>query len=147
MSESIPKIHAVLAIWHWMKVYSELFAWVLLFFLHLHLHSNCYCVVLLFFLEEDRYDSYSRMILKYFLAEGVVCRHELFVSAAQDNPDDILQVWNGICCFTKSCILFWPSCQQWCQDNLKISTSTSSHCNICRRVNDIFEKAFATFHH
>lgn len=44
------------------------------------------------FLEEDRYDSYSRMILKYFLAEGVVCRHELFVASAQDNPDDILQV-------------------------------------------------------
>uniref|UniRef100_A0A3Q3WZK6 Elongator complex protein 4 n=1 Tax=Mola mola TaxID=94237 RepID=A0A3Q3WZK6_MOLML len=42
-------------------------------------------------IEEDRYDSYSRMILKYFLAEGVVCQHELFVSAAQDNPDDILQ--------------------------------------------------------
>ncbi|KAI3377100.1 hypothetical protein L3Q82_000299 [Scortum barcoo] len=35
--------------------------------------------------------AYSRMILKYFLAEGVVCRHELFVAAAQDNPDDILQ--------------------------------------------------------
>lgn len=44
------------------------------------------------FAEEDRYDSYSRMILKYFLAEGVVCRHELFVATAQDNPDDILQV-------------------------------------------------------
>ncbi|KAI4829827.1 hypothetical protein KUCAC02_001492 [Chaenocephalus aceratus] len=42
-------------------------------------------------IEEDRYDSYSRMILKYFLAEGVVCRHELYVAAAQDNPDDILQ--------------------------------------------------------
>ncbi|XP_071385832.1 elongator complex protein 4 [Centroberyx affinis] len=45
----------------------------------------------LLLIEEDRYDSYSRMILKYFLAEGVVCRHELFVAAAQDNPDDILQ--------------------------------------------------------
>uniref|UniRef100_A0AAQ4S0L9 Elongator complex protein 4 n=1 Tax=Gasterosteus aculeatus aculeatus TaxID=481459 RepID=A0AAQ4S0L9_GASAC len=44
-----------------------------------------------YLLEEDRYDSYSRMILKYFLAEGVVCRHELFVASAQDNPDDILQ--------------------------------------------------------
>lgn len=44
------------------------------------------------FSEEDRYDSYSRMILKYFLAEGVVCRHELFVAAAQDDPDEILQV-------------------------------------------------------
>lgn len=43
--------------------------------------------------EEDRYDSYSRMILKYFLAEGVVCRHELFVATAQDDPDEILQVW------------------------------------------------------
>ncbi|KAM9409130.1 elongator complex protein 4 isoform 2-T2 [Pholidichthys leucotaenia] len=41
--------------------------------------------------EEDRYDSYSCMILKYFLAEGVVCQHQLFVAAAQDNPDDILQ--------------------------------------------------------
>lgn len=49
-------------------------------------------VFFFFFLEEDRYDSYSRMILKYFLAEGVVCRHELFVAAAQDNSDDILQV-------------------------------------------------------
>uniref|UniRef100_A0A3B4GQK0 Elongator complex protein 4 n=1 Tax=Pundamilia nyererei TaxID=303518 RepID=A0A3B4GQK0_9CICH len=44
-----------------------------------------------YLLEEDRFDSYSRMILKYFLAEGVVCRHELFVASAQDNPDDILQ--------------------------------------------------------
>ncbi|XP_056872686.1 elongator complex protein 4 isoform X1 [Takifugu flavidus] len=42
-------------------------------------------------IEEDRYDSYSRMVLKYFLAEGVVCRHELFVSTAQESPDDLLQ--------------------------------------------------------
>ncbi|KAM6980943.1 elongator complex protein 4 [Aplochiton taeniatus] len=42
-------------------------------------------------IEEDRYDSYSRMLLKYFLAEGVVCGHELFVASAQDHPDDILQ--------------------------------------------------------
>ncbi|KAF3686339.1 Elongator complex protein 4 [Channa argus] len=45
----------------------------------------------LLLIEEDRYDSYSHMILKYFLAEGVVCRHELFVATAQDNPDDILK--------------------------------------------------------
>lgn len=44
------------------------------------------------FIEEDQYDSYSRMILKYFLAEGVVCQHELFLASAQDSPDDILQV-------------------------------------------------------
>ncbi|XP_061621982.1 elongator complex protein 4 [Phyllopteryx taeniolatus] len=42
-------------------------------------------------IEEDYYDSYSRMILKYFLAEGVVCRHELFLAAAQDHPNDIFQ--------------------------------------------------------
>ncbi|XP_057695790.1 elongator complex protein 4 isoform X1 [Corythoichthys intestinalis] len=42
-------------------------------------------------IEEDRYDSYSRMILKYFLAEGVVCRHELFLAAVQDHPNDIFQ--------------------------------------------------------
>ncbi|KAJ0002177.1 hypothetical protein NQD34_001973 [Periophthalmus magnuspinnatus] len=41
--------------------------------------------------KEDYYDSYSRMILKYFLAEGVVCQHELFVASAQDSPNDILQ--------------------------------------------------------
>lgn len=42
-------------------------------------------------IEEDRYDSFSWMILKYFLAEGVVCQHELFLASAQDSPDDILQ--------------------------------------------------------
>lgn len=50
--------------------------------------------------EEDRFDSYSRMILKYFLAEGVVCRHELFVATAQDNPDEILQVGDETLCFS-----------------------------------------------
>ncbi|XP_010874461.2 elongator complex protein 4 isoform X2 [Esox lucius] len=42
-------------------------------------------------LIEDRYDSYSRMLLKYFLAEGVVCGHELYVASAQDHPSDIIQ--------------------------------------------------------
>lgn len=42
--------------------------------------------------EEDKYGSYSRMILKYFLAEGVVCGHELFIASAQDHPEDVLQV-------------------------------------------------------
>lgn len=73
----------MLAIWHWLTecVYLS-FPLALKFFVSL--------------LEEDRYESYSRMILKYFLAEGVVCRHELFVAAAQDNPDDILQVWEKV---------------------------------------------------
>uniref|UniRef100_A0A671LCJ2 Elongator complex protein 4 n=1 Tax=Sinocyclocheilus anshuiensis TaxID=1608454 RepID=A0A671LCJ2_9TELE len=42
-------------------------------------------------LEEDRYDSYSRMLLKYFLAEGVVCGHELFLASARDHPDQIIE--------------------------------------------------------
>ncbi|XP_031668199.1 elongator complex protein 4 isoform X4 [Oncorhynchus kisutch] len=45
----------------------------------------------LLLIEEDRYDSYSRMLLKYFLAEGVVCGHELYVASALDHPNDILQ--------------------------------------------------------
>jgi len=44
------------------------------------------------FSEEDRYNSYSHMVLKYFMAEGVLCGHELFLASAQDQPDDILQV-------------------------------------------------------
>ncbi|XP_028258180.1 elongator complex protein 4 isoform X2 [Parambassis ranga] len=56
-----------------------------------HYTSGGLAVGTVLLIEEDRYDSYSRMILKYFLAEGVVCRHELFVASAQDNPDDILQ--------------------------------------------------------
>ncbi|XP_052008358.1 elongator complex protein 4 [Xyrauchen texanus] len=45
----------------------------------------------LLLVEEDRYDSYSRMLLKYFLAEGVVCGHELFLASARHHPDDIMQ--------------------------------------------------------
>ncbi|CAL8363333.1 unnamed protein product [Gadus morhua 'NCC'] len=41
-------------------------------------------------IEEDRYNSYSQMVLKYFMAEGVLCGHELFLASAQDHPDDIL---------------------------------------------------------
>ncbi|XP_026122458.1 elongator complex protein 4 [Carassius auratus] len=45
----------------------------------------------LLLVEEDRFDSYSRMLLKYFLAEGVVCGHELFLASARDHPDEIMQ--------------------------------------------------------
>ncbi|XP_043099057.1 elongator complex protein 4 isoform X2 [Puntigrus tetrazona] len=31
------------------------------------------------------------MLLKYFLAEGVVCGHELFLASARDHPDEIMQ--------------------------------------------------------
>ena len=46
-----------------------------------------------FLSEEDRYNSYSSMVLKYFMAEGVLCGHELFLASAQDHPDDILTVY------------------------------------------------------
>ncbi|KAI7814363.1 elongator complex protein 4 [Triplophysa rosa] len=45
----------------------------------------------LLLVEEDRYDSYSHMLLKYFLAEGVVCGHEVFLASARDHPDEIMQ--------------------------------------------------------
>ncbi|XP_016315003.1 elongator complex protein 4-like [Sinocyclocheilus anshuiensis] len=45
----------------------------------------------LLLVEEDRYDSYSHMLLRYFLAEGVVCGHELFLASARDHPDEIVQ--------------------------------------------------------
>ena len=54
-----------------------------------------YCFLFIFnfiFPEEDRYNSYSSMVLKYFMAEGVLCGHELFLASAQDHPDDILTV-------------------------------------------------------
>ena len=93
-------LQTVLAVWHWLTQ--------CVFILVFHTFNCLFSL----FSEEDRYDSYSRMILKYFLAEGVVCRHELFVAAAQDNPDDILQVWEegpsalsalrkDICCTVK----------------------------------------------
>lgn len=58
--------------------------------------------------EEDRYDSYSRMLLKYFLAEGVVCGHELYVASALDHPNDILQVCVCACVHTVS-LSHWPA--------------------------------------
>lgn len=93
ITKSFPwALQTMLAVWHWMAA-----SWDCMFIWVFHSYSNFDCCCILFlFLEEDRYDSYSRMILKYFLAEGVVCRHELFVAAAQDNPDDILQVWGAV---------------------------------------------------
>ncbi|XP_077674594.1 elongator complex protein 4 isoform X3 [Eretmochelys imbricata] len=42
-------------------------------------------------LEEDKYGIYSNLLLKYFLAEGVVCGHNLFVASAKEDPADILK--------------------------------------------------------
>ncbi|KFQ33658.1 Elongator complex protein 4, partial [Mesitornis unicolor] len=46
----------------------------------------------LVFAEEDKYGLYSNLLFKYFLAEGVVCGHELFVASAKEHPDSILKV-------------------------------------------------------
>lgn len=44
------------------------------------------------FTEEDKYGLYSNLLFKYFLAEGVVCGHDLFVASAKEHPDNILKV-------------------------------------------------------
>ncbi|XP_074774219.1 elongator complex protein 4 isoform X1 [Athene noctua] len=45
----------------------------------------------LLLIEEDKYALYSNLLFKYFLAEGVVCGHELFVASAKEHPDNILK--------------------------------------------------------
>ncbi|XP_032511652.2 elongator complex protein 4 [Danaus plexippus] len=45
----------------------------------------------IFAVEEDVLGSYSRVLSKYFLAEGVVCKHGLFVASADENPKLIIQ--------------------------------------------------------
>lgn len=42
------------------------------------------------FSEEDYLGSYSRVLTKYFLAEGVVCKHDLFIASADENPEEIV---------------------------------------------------------
>uniref|UniRef100_A0A8C0C513 Elongator complex protein 4 n=1 Tax=Buteo japonicus TaxID=224669 RepID=A0A8C0C513_9AVES len=46
---------------------------------------------ILVFTEEDKYGLYSNLLFKYFLAEGVVCGHDLFVASAKEHPDNILK--------------------------------------------------------
>ncbi|NWI17947.1 ELP4 protein, partial [Crypturellus soui] len=41
--------------------------------------------------EEDIYGVYSHLLFKYFLAEGVVCGHDLFVASAKELPTNILK--------------------------------------------------------
>ncbi|TRY59908.1 hypothetical protein DNTS_010050 [Danionella cerebrum] len=45
----------------------------------------------LLLVEEDHYASYSHILLKYFLAEGIVCGHEVFLASAGDHPEEIMQ--------------------------------------------------------
>ncbi|KAM9147808.1 elongator complex protein 4 isoform 3-T3 [Pangshura tecta] len=45
----------------------------------------------LLLIEEDKYGIYSNLLFKYFLAEGIVCGHNLFVASAKEDPADILK--------------------------------------------------------
>ncbi|NXI63935.1 ELP4 protein, partial [Anseranas semipalmata] len=45
--------------------------------------------------EEDKYGVYSNLLFKYFLAEGVLCGHDLFVASAKETPDNILKELPG----------------------------------------------------
>ncbi|XP_045492166.1 elongator complex protein 4 [Colias croceus] len=45
----------------------------------------------IFAVEEDVLGSYSRVLTKYFLAEGVVCKHDLLVVSADENPKGIVK--------------------------------------------------------
>ncbi|XP_050192686.1 elongator complex protein 4 [Myiozetetes cayanensis] len=45
----------------------------------------------LLLIEEDKYGLYSNLLFKYFLAEGIVCGHDLFVASAKEHPDNILK--------------------------------------------------------
>ncbi|XP_006128960.2 elongator complex protein 4 isoform X2 [Pelodiscus sinensis] len=45
----------------------------------------------LLLIGEDKYNIYSSLLFKYFLAEGIVCGHNLFVASAKEDPADILK--------------------------------------------------------
>jgi len=49
----------------------------------------------LILVEEDTYVSYSRLMLKYFLAEGAMCGHKLYLSSADEDPEQILKELPG----------------------------------------------------
>ncbi|CAK1578245.1 unnamed protein product [Parnassius mnemosyne] len=44
----------------------------------------------LFAIEEDVLGSYSRVLTKYFLAEGIICKHALFIASADEDPCEIV---------------------------------------------------------
>ena len=51
-------------------------------YMHAHTHTA----------EEDTFGLYSRILLKYFLAEGVMCGHDIFVASAAEKPEHIVKV-------------------------------------------------------
>nr|XP_026491385.1 elongator complex protein 4 [Vanessa tameamea] len=51
----------------------------------------------IFLVEEDVLGSYSRVLTKYFLAEGVVCKHDLFIASADENTEEIVKELPQVC--------------------------------------------------
>ncbi|KAI8425506.1 hypothetical protein MSG28_011339 [Choristoneura fumiferana] len=45
----------------------------------------------IFAVEEDVLGNYSRVLSKYFLSEGIVCKHDLFIASADDDPHEIVK--------------------------------------------------------
>ncbi|KAJ7344521.1 hypothetical protein JRQ81_000471, partial [Phrynocephalus forsythii] len=45
----------------------------------------------LLLIEEDVYGVYSNLLFKHFLAEGIVCGHNLFIASDKEHPADILK--------------------------------------------------------
>lgn len=43
------------------------------------------------FTECDVLGSYSRVLTKYFIAEGVVCKHDLLLFSADENPEAMVR--------------------------------------------------------
>ncbi|XP_068627929.1 elongator complex protein 4 [Battus philenor] len=43
-----------------------------------------------FVVEEDILGSYTRVLTKYFLAEGVICKHAIFIASADEDPHEII---------------------------------------------------------
>ncbi|XP_040265450.1 elongator complex protein 4 isoform X2 [Bufo bufo] len=56
-----------------------------------HILGGGLAVGTLLLIEEDTYSTYSNLLLKYFLAEGIICGHEVFVASASDSPHKILK--------------------------------------------------------
>ncbi|KAL0883809.1 hypothetical protein ABMA27_015899 [Loxostege sticticalis] len=44
-----------------------------------------------FIVEEDVLGNYSRILNKYYLAEGIVCKHAIFIASADEDPQEIVK--------------------------------------------------------
>ncbi|XP_077178071.1 elongator complex protein 4 [Paroedura picta] len=56
-----------------------------------HVLGGGLAVGTLLLIEEDAYGIYSNLLFKHFLAEGIVCGHNLFIASAKEEPADILK--------------------------------------------------------